>query len=95
MVTEDKAKAKVPNAFFASVSNSKTSCALGIQPPELEGSDREQKEVPIISGEMVSDLIHHLDMNKSVELDGIHPRVLSELADVPLLQVTEQPIRCL
>ncbi|KAK4812863.1 hypothetical protein QYF61_024160 [Mycteria americana] len=31
---------------------------------------------------MVSDLLHHLDTHRSVGLDGIHPRVLRELAEV-------------
>jgi len=31
---------------------------------------------------MVSDLLHHLDTHKSMELDGIHPRGLRELAEV-------------
>ncbi|GAB0205293.1 receptor-type tyrosine-protein phosphatase zeta [Grus japonensis] len=31
---------------------------------------------------MDSDLLHHLDTHKSMELDGIHPRVLRELAEV-------------
>ncbi|KFV89305.1 hypothetical protein N327_11045, partial [Fulmarus glacialis] len=37
---------------------------------------------PIIQGEMVSNLLHHLDTHKSMGLDGIHPRVLRELAEV-------------
>ena len=31
---------------------------------------------------MVSDLQHHLDTHKFIELDGIHPRVVRELAEV-------------
>ncbi|KFQ10549.1 hypothetical protein N330_09456, partial [Leptosomus discolor] len=36
---------------------------------------------PRIQGEMVRDLLHHLDTQKSMEPDGIHPRVLRELSE--------------
>jgi len=78
LVTKNEEKAEVPNAFFASVFNS----SPDTQPPEQEDRDGEQKETPRIQGEMVSDLLHHIDMHKSVGPDGIHPRVLKELPDV-------------
>ncbi|KFW10111.1 hypothetical protein N327_11642, partial [Fulmarus glacialis] len=37
---------------------------------------------PIIRGEMVSDLLHHLDTHMSMGPDGIHPRVLRQLAEM-------------
>jgi len=73
-------KAEVLNAFFALVFNSKTSCSLDTQPPDLE--DREQNEALIIQGEMASNLLHHLDTHKPMGTHGIHPRVLRELAEV-------------
>ncbi|GAB0206965.1 hypothetical protein GRJ2_003162100 [Grus japonensis] len=58
-----------------------TSCPQGIQPPELEDRDGEQNKPPMIQEEAVNNLLHHLDTHKSMGLDGIHLRVLRELAE--------------
>ncbi|KFQ19906.1 LINE-1 reverse transcriptase, partial [Mesitornis unicolor] len=36
---------------------------------------------PIIHEEVVSELLNHLDIHKSMGPDGIHPRILRELAE--------------
>ncbi|RMC17379.1 hypothetical protein DUI87_05960 [Hirundo rustica rustica] len=58
----------------------------GYQPPELEDREREQNEDTIFQEEMAGELLHHLNTHKSMELDGINPRVLRELAE----QLTKQ-----
>ena len=51
-VTKVEGRAKVLNAFFASVLNRKTNCSLGIHHPETEDRDGENNEAPVIQGEM-------------------------------------------
>ncbi|KAK4818042.1 hypothetical protein QYF61_004569 [Mycteria americana] len=53
----------------------------GIQSPELEDRNGEQNKYPIIQEEAVNNLLCHLDTHKSMGLDGIHPRVLRDLAE--------------
>jgi len=55
----------------------------------VEDGDREQNKPPLNQEEAVKDLLHHLDTHKSMGLDGIHPRVLRELAK-PLFIIYQQ-----
>ena len=92
MTTGDKEEAEILNAFFTSAFNSQTSYPQGTQLPDLEIWDREQKKPPTIQVERVRDLLLHLDRHKFTGSDGIHPRVLRELADVnvKLLSIISQ-----
>ncbi|XP_071884244.1 small ribosomal subunit protein mS29 isoform X1 [Anas platyrhynchos] len=81
LVTKDEEKAEVLNAFLASVFSGKTSCSLGTQYPELVGGDGEQNVALSIHEEMFGDLLRHLDVHKSMGPDGIHLRMLRELAE--------------
>jgi len=81
-VTKEEEKAEVLGVFFVSVFNSKGSCSQGTQPPEQKDRNGKQKETPTICRETVSDQLLHIDTHKSMELDGIYPRVLKELTNV-------------
>lgn len=73
---KDEHKAEVLNAFLASVFISKANSSQGTQSTELEDGNREGDDAPMIQWENVSELLHHLNVHKSMRLDGIHPRVL-------------------
>lgn len=81
IATKDKEKAKILNAFFSSDFNGQTSYPQVIQSPELEDRNGEQKYPSIIHEETVNDMLHHLDTDKSLKLDGIHLNRLRELVE--------------
>ncbi|KAJ7411627.1 hypothetical protein BTVI_48903 [Pitangus sulphuratus] len=81
IVTKDEEKAEVLNTFFASVFNSKIGCPQDKWPLELVDRDRKSNSPPVIQEETGRDLLSHLDPHKSMGPDGIHPKVMRELAE--------------
>ncbi|NWT71497.1 RTXE polymerase, partial [Prunella himalayana] len=81
LITADKEKAEVLNAFFASVFSEKMTCLQDNCPLGLVDDIRGQNGLPIIQEEAVRELLGCLGVHKSVRPDGIHPTVMKELAD--------------
>lgn len=72
VVTQGEEKAETLNAFFAPVFISKT-WFFGYPPSNVADRDRKLNEAPTTQEEMVSHLLDHFDLHKSVGLDEVHP----------------------
>ncbi|NXH96976.1 RTJK polymerase, partial [Pachycephala philippinensis] len=78
LMTTDGEKAEV---FNQGVSSGKMVSPQDNCPPGLVDGVREQNSPPVIQEEAVRELLSHLDVHESMGPDGIHPRVMRELAD--------------
>ncbi|GAB0179602.1 mitochondrial enolase superfamily member 1 [Grus japonensis] len=90
-MNRDIDKAEMFNATFASVFNTNDE-PWDTLSPTSEDCDWGDDKLPA-DPELVQDLVPQLDAHKSMGPDGIHPRVLKELADVitaPLFIIFQQ-----
>ncbi|NXG02146.1 PO22 protein, partial [Sakesphorus luctuosus] len=79
VVNQDKEKAEVLNICFTSVFTTKTGSPQDNWPLELIDNDRKVNNPPKFQENTVSGILKHLDPQKSMGPDGIHPRVMREL----------------